>query len=191
MDNAIAGGIPECRPATRYRCERPSNGCRRAVERVLKARCAVVKPGVKNSNYRVSRRNRIAPRPDDHGRHSGVPRAAPCRLSPRPFPGSNGSTVARSSSLKSNPAMAAAFSRWRTGNPNERRENDEPGSRPDGNSDWLLSHASYRSETPSALLRQHLIQFSTGLTTYRFIVFTKVRRLDNYIGYLIIREFFI
>ena len=128
------------------RCERPSNGCRRAVEQVLKARRAVVKPGVKNSNYRVSRRNRIAPRPDDHGRHSGVPRAAPVIMPPRPFPGSNGSTVARSSP-GSNPAMAAAFSR--PGNPNERRENDEPGSRPDGNSDWLLSHASYRSETPS------------------------------------------
>ena len=41
-------------------CERPSNGCRRAVERCCSR--AVVKPGVKNSNYRVSRRNRIAPR---------------------------------------------------------------------------------------------------------------------------------
>ena len=162
-------------------CERPSNGCRRVVERCCSR--AVVKPGVKNSNYRVSRRNRIAPRspfrpgqnprPDDHGRHSGVPRAAPVIMPPRPFPGSNGSTVARSSSPGSDPAMAAAFSRRRTGNPNERRENDEPGSRPDGNSDWLLSHASYRSETPSALLRQHLIQFSTRLTTYTLIVFTK------------------
>ena len=129
-------------------CERPSNGCRRAVERVLKARRAVVKSGVKNSNYRVSRRNRIAPRPDDHGRHSGVPRAAPVIIPPRPFPGSNGSTVARSSSLKSNPATVAAFSRRRTGNPNERREIDEPGSRPDGNSDWLLSHALSRRHRP-------------------------------------------
>ena len=79
----------------------------------------------------------------------------------------------------------------RPGNPNERREIDEPGSSPDGNSDWLLSHASYRSETPSALLRQHLIQFSTGLTTYTLIVFTKVRRLNKAIWYTIIREFFI
>ena len=140
--------LPECRPeATRCRCERPSNVCRRAVERCCSR--AVVKPGVKNSNYRVSRRNRIAPRPDDHGRHSGVPRAAPVIMPPRPFPGSDGSTVARSSSLKSNPATVAAFSRRRTGNPNERRENDEPGSRPDGNSDWILIHASYRSGTPS------------------------------------------
>ncbi len=89
-------------------CERPSNGCRRAVERCCSR--AVVKPGVKNSNYRVSRRNRIAPPPDDHGRHRPVPQAAPVIMPPRPFPGSDGSTVARSSSLKSNPAMAAAFS---------------------------------------------------------------------------------
>ena len=47
MDDVIAGGIPECQSeATRYRCERPSNGCRRAVERVLKARRAVVKQRV-------------------------------------------------------------------------------------------------------------------------------------------------
>ena len=127
----------------------PQTGVEGRLNGALQARRAVVKPGVKNSNYRVSRRNRIAPRPDDHGRHSGVPRAAPVIIPPRPFPGSNGLTVARSSSPGSNPAMAAAFFRRRTGNPNERRENDEPGSRPDGNSDWLLSHASYRSETPS------------------------------------------
>ena len=55
---------------------------------------------------------------------------------------------ARSSSLKSNPATVVAFSRRRTGNPNERRETDEPGSRPDGNSDWLLSHALSRRHRP-------------------------------------------
>ena len=134
--------VPRCR------VKGPRTGVEGWLNGALQARRAVVKPGVKNSNYRVSRRNRIAPRPDDHGRHSGVPRAAPVIIPPRPFPGSDGLTVARSSP-GSDPAMAAAFSRRRTGNPNERRENDEPGSRPDGNSDWLLSHASYRSETPS------------------------------------------
>ncbi len=122
-------------------CERPSNGCRRAVERRVAGEARRCETRCQEFQYRVSRRNRIAPPPDDHGRHSGVPRAVPVIIPPRPFPGSDGSTVARSSSLKSNPATVAAFSRRRTGNPNERRENDEPGSRPDGNSDWILIHA--------------------------------------------------
>jgi len=71
MDDVIAGGIPECQSeATRYRCERPSNVCRRAVERVLKARRAGIEGKARRcetrcqkSRNRVSCRNRIAPRP--------------------------------------------------------------------------------------------------------------------------------
>ena len=60
----IAGGIPECQPeATRCRVKGPRTGVEGRLNSALQARRAVVKPGVKNSNYRVLRRNRIAPRP--------------------------------------------------------------------------------------------------------------------------------
>ena len=94
------------------------------------------------SRRRATRSRRVT------GGRALAPRTKPAEkifigISPRPFPGSDGSTVARIESRHGRRLFPAA-----TGNPNEHREIDEPGSSPDGNSDWLLSHALSRRHRP-------------------------------------------